>query len=264
MRKIFLFLAFVLTVSVANAWVSRGEEGIVILATKYMTPQAKSVFESYLGTTYSDDVQHLYSLEKQGKATNTKEIHYVHLDSNLQPVDVEGDDALKALEASLEVVKNRTSHSKDEVVKALRTIINLMCDIHTISHFRIEGVAHSQDDFRFYRRRRDYGEDMKEKVPLKWEQLWNAHFGLRHKGFSPAFYAEDMGLYFGEKFAEYSQGTLRDWVVESGAKSASYLARFTPECLISCLAYNELDDVNYDMMGRASFRLAALLNATIK
>lgn len=264
MKKIFLFLAFVMTVSVANAWVSRGEEGIVILATKHMTPQAKSVFEKHLGTTYSDDIQYLYALEKSGKATHTNEVHYVHLDANLQPVAVEGDDALKALEASIEIIGNHTSYDKEEVVKALRTVINLMCDIHTMSCFRIEGVAHSQEDFRFYRRRRDYGEDMKEKVPLKWEQLWNAHFGLRHKGFSPALYAEDMELFFGEKFADYSKGTLRDWVAENGAKSASYLAQFTPECLISCLAYNELEDVNYDMMGRASFRLAALLNQTIK
>ena len=264
MKRILLLLVSLISVLVANAWVSRGEEGIVILATNYMTPQAKSLFESYLGTTYKDDVRCLYAAEKSGVATHSNEIHYVHLDKNLQPANIEGDDALKAIEAASEIIRTHNMHSKEEVVKALQTVVNLMCDIHTLSHFRIEGVAHSQSDFGFYRRRRDYGEDMKEKVPLKWEMLWGDHFGYRHKGFSPALYAEDMELCFGDKVAEYSKGTLREWVVENGAKSASYLAQFTPECLISTLAYNELEDVNYDMMARACFRLAALLNSLVK
>ena len=264
MKRVSLLLLSLISVLVANAWVSRGEEGIVILATKYMTPQAKDLFESHLGPTYQDDIQCLYAAEKKGVATHSNEIHYVHLDKNLQPRNVEGDDALKAIEAASEIIRAHNLHSKEEVVKALQTVVNLMCDIHTLSHFRIEGVPHSQNDFGFYRRRRDYGEDMKEKVPLKWESLWGNHFGLRHKGFSPALYAEDMELCFGDKFVEYSQGTLRDWVVENGTKSASYLAQFTPECLISTLAYNELDDVNYDMMARACFRLAALLNSLVK
>ena len=56
MKKIFLLLAFALTASVANAWMKTCDEGIAIMASKNLSPEAKSVVTKYLGTSLKDDV----------------------------------------------------------------------------------------------------------------------------------------------------------------------------------------------------------------
>ena len=59
MKKMFLCLAFVLTVSVANAWWRNSEEAVVIVAEEYLAPKAKKMVNKYLGKSYADDVQYL-------------------------------------------------------------------------------------------------------------------------------------------------------------------------------------------------------------
>ena len=86
MKKIFLLLAFVWTVSVANAWTNACEEGIVIMAVQHLEPKAKAVVDRYLGSKYSDDIHYLYNLESKKKSQSPKEIHFVHFDENMQPI----------------------------------------------------------------------------------------------------------------------------------------------------------------------------------
>ena len=263
MKKIFLFLAFVLTISAANAWTNNCEEGIVIMAAKHFAPKTKLVVDRYLGTKYSDDIHYLYTLEGKKKATHTKEIHYVHLDESLQPMKVEGDDALVALEKALEEVAAYETRSDEEITAALRTVINLMSDIHMLSNYRLAAIPYSLKTYTISRHTYDYGKSKNEIMKSGWQKMWGG-FSRRYSGFSGAFWAYDMDLCKGKMKEEYSKGTLREWVVENGAISASYLNKFTPDYILNPYEYNSLEDVNYDMMARASFRLAAILNSTIK
>ena len=263
MKKIFLFLAFVSIVLVANAWTNNCEEGIVIMASRHLTPKAKAVVDRYLGDKYNDDIHYLYTLESKKKATHTKEIHYVHLDENLQPMSVEGDDALVALEAALAVVASYENNSDEEVVKALRTVINLMSDIHHLSSYRIASIPYSQKTHTFTRRSYDYGEKKNETSKVNWHKMWGS-FSRRYSGFSSEFWAYEMNIGASKKKEEYSNGTLRDWVAENGEIAASYLTICTPDYVMPPFDFHSLEEVNYGMMARASFRLAAVLNATIK
>ena len=61
-----------MSVSVANAWFKVCDEAVVILAAEHLTPKAKSVVDSYLGTKYGDDVQYLYALEKAQKSKHNE------------------------------------------------------------------------------------------------------------------------------------------------------------------------------------------------
>ncbi len=263
MKRLFLLFAFAAVASVANAWERRADEGVVVFATNHMTEGVKAVFTKYLGTDYYGDTHYLYLLEKEKKAKHSKEIHYLHLDSEFKPAKSEGDDALKAIEEALTVVRARNSHSTEEVIAALRTVINLMCDMHDLAKFRIEGIPHSQSDFKFHRRHHDIGKMRDKLVPMKWSSFWLAYSG-RHLGFSGAYWAEDMELNLKDRFTAYSKGSLHDWVAENGAKSASYLTKYNPDYVMSLRERNELEDVNYDMMLRAGCRLAALLNEVVK
>ena len=261
MKKIFLFVAFAMMVSVANAWHKNCEAGVVALAAKHLTPEAKALVEKHLGTTYEDDVHHLYLLEKKKKATFSKEIHYLHLDKNFQPLSVEGDDAYAAIEKALQVVRAYKSHSAAEVKMALRYVVRLMLDIHNLSQIRIENIAHSQADFKFKRQQSEY------KPNVYKNYRWSNFFTVQSNSyavFHADLWAEDMELCHGKHKADLSKGDLRDWVAANGAMAAELLAEINPEKIMTLRRFLELDYLNYDMMATAGFRLAALLNDTIK
>ena len=173
MKKIVISLMLVLSVSVANAWVQHCDEAVVILASEHLTPETKALLDQYLGTDYNDDVQYLYALEKAKKAKHTTEIHFLHLDKKLKPKKVKGDDAYVAIVNSLNVVANHKSHSAEEVTTALRTIINLMCDIHTISNVRIDKIPHSMADFTYQSPGAEMGKARKKMNTYKGSATWH-------------------------------------------------------------------------------------------
>lgn len=259
MKKIFLILALALTASVANAWNKEAETGLVTLASKHLSAEAKSMVDQYLGSNYYDDVMYLYTLEQKKTAEHSKEIHYLHLDANLKPAVVEGDDAYKALNEAIAVVRSRDSKSKTEVTKAMRVIINLMSDIHHLSSVRIEGVPHSQSDFKMLCYAGDVGSYSKRTSNVKWSRFWDVYPGW-HNGFSAALWAEDIELCHGADRAKLAEGELNDWVAQIGSKAAEALSRYNEGYVMSRRERNELEYVNYEMMARAAYRLAALFN----
>lgn len=261
MKKIFLLVAFALVASVASAWHTNSNAAVVVLATKHLTPEAKSVVVKHLGKTYEDDCGYIYSLERKLKRVGFTELHYLHLDKNFQPMDVDCDDALVALEKELALLAEREKHSDDEVKRALRFVINLMCDIHNFSNIRIENIPHSHTDFSFRRQKSEYAPN--DYLTYKWSNYW-----IRHSNSYAVFHAdlmaEDMELSNGKKYEEFTKGSLRDWVADNGAKAAGYLEKMSPNSVITLREYLLHDFANYDMMTRAGFRLAVLLNNYIK
>lgn len=232
------------------------------MAVKHLEPKAKAVVDRYLGAKYSDDIHYLYNLESKKKSQQPKENHFVHFDENMQPMQIE-DDALVALEKALAVVANYQNSSDEEMKAALRTVINLMSDIHNLSHYRFASIPYSQGAHKFSRRSYDYGEKQNEISTVVWSKMWS-NFSKRYSGFSSEFWAYEMNIGASKKKEEYSNGTLRDWVAENGEIAASYLTICTPDYVMPPFDFHSLEEVNYGMMARASFRLAAVLNATIK
>ena len=263
MKKIYLILALALGYCVnAHAWNKAGDAGILTLATKHLNSEAAALVKKHVGESCLDDVQYITLLETKKKAKHTKEIHFLHLDANLQPMKVEGDDVLKAINNNLKVLANHSKHADGKVKWALRNLIELMCDLHNFSNVRIEGIAHSQADFKINCYSGDVG---KRKVasPVKWSRFW-AIYPTWHTGFSPEFWAEDMELCLGAKREEFSKGTPAEWATEIGKKAAELYGYITPDCEMTRRVRNELEDLNFEMMTRAGYRLAALLNQAIK
>ena len=263
MKKIAIFLALVLSVSVANAWVKHCDEAIVILASEHLTPETKALLDKYLGTEYNDDVHYLYALEKAKKAKHTSEIHFLHLNKKLQPKKVKGDDAYAAIVTSLKVLDNHSAYSKEDVTTALRVIINLMCDIHHVSNVRIDKIEHSMADFKYQFPASEMGKGRKKLNTHYWSKTWH-NYNTYPRGFSAQYRAYDLRVYLGDRFAEYSKGELKDWAKETAVMAKSYLATFKPDAVVGHVERLSLNDVNNDQMVKASCRLAALLNATLK
>ena len=72
MKKIFLLVAFALTVSVASAWHKNCNAGVVALAVKHLTPEAKSVADKYLGSTPLSARRRLTLQRRSTTSTSTK------------------------------------------------------------------------------------------------------------------------------------------------------------------------------------------------
>ena len=263
MKKILLFSAFVLSVLTANAWARSAEEAAVIVATQHISPKAQKFVKKYLGKTFEDDIRYVYSKEAKRVMPHTKEIHYLHLDKNLQPKNVGENDAYAAIERAMKVVSNHKLHSKAEVTRALRTVICLMVDIHHMVNIRIENIPHSQKDFTYKHYSTEVGKKKDRLESVKWSNF-GKNCGGYPRGFSGEWRAYDMTLYLGDRFAEYSKGTLKDWAADNGAIAARYLAIYKPDAVVSCLDHKYVDPVNYDLMVKASCRLAALLNDVLK
>ena len=262
MKKIFLMLALMLSVSVANAWNERADEGVVLLAKKHLSAEAKAMLNKYLGDSYIDDVRYLYEIESRKAAAHTKSIHYLHLDKDLKPMKVEGSNALEELESALSVVRNRKSQSDELVATALRVVINLVCDIHNLSNVRIDGVPHSHNDFKFVWYKGDIGK-RKTTGKIAWGTFWTSYISW-HKGYSGNLWAEELELSLGSKRAEFSKGSLNDWASEIGGVANGLYARINPEYEMTRRERNELEDLSCEMMARAGYRLAVLLNSAAK
>lgn len=257
-RIILLVLVLVLAISSASAWSVRQDEAVVILASNYLTPQAKAVVDGCLGDSYGDDIAYIYGLEKKKASPYSKSVHKLHLKANLTPADVEGDDALKSLEQALEVVRNHSSRSQEELTTALRVVINLMCDIHNFANIAIEGIPHSQSDFIVQSLN-----GKNEVKKRKWSSFFHTYSGM-HAGYSAAYWVKDFDVCYDGKAAELSAGSLYDWVRANGAIAAKLYEVIIPERVMPLRELLEYEDLAYEMVARTGYRLAALLNETIK
>ena len=258
MKRLLLVALLVSVISSASAWSLRQDEAAVILATKHLTPEALTLVQDCLGSRYDDDVAYIYKLEKSGQSPYTKSVHKLHLDTDLAPKSIEGDDALKAIEQAVNVVRKHQNHSKSEVTVALRTIINLMCDIHNFANVCIEGIPHSFGDFQI-----EISGGRKGTTKAKWSTFFPSYANF-HKGYSAAYWATDFEIYYGSKGIELAAGTLRDWVAQIGAKAAELYVKNFPNREMPLRERLQHEDLGYEMVATTGYRLAALLNEIVK
>lgn len=258
MKRLLLVVALVSIVSTASAWIGRQDEAVVILATKHLKPETLTLVQEYLGDRYGDDVAVLYKLEKSHQSPYSKSVHKLHLNADLTPKSVEGDDALKAIEQAVGVIRERNNHSRSEVVLALRTIINLMCDIHNFANVCIDGVPHSYGDFNI-----EITGGRKGPSVAKWSNFFPSFCNF-HKGYSAAYWAEDFEIYYGTKGMELATGTLHDWVAQIGVKAAELYARNFPNREMPLRERLQYEELGYEMVARTGYRLAAILNENLK
>ena len=73
-----------------------------------------------------------------------------------------------------------------------------------------------------------------------------------------------MKICLDNRFAEFSKGNLLKWIAENGSIASSYLDMCMPDEIVPYMERKKMEDVNYEMMLKASCRLAALLNEAFK
>ncbi|MBR6655917.1 MAG: hypothetical protein IKL20_04870 [Alistipes sp.] len=263
MKKVALLLLSVFAVIGASAQtgasMKRVLEGSMILAQRNLSEDGKEFVRSFLGQSFYEDVQYLYYLEKKNQAEYSSDIHFLYLDKNFRPMKREGDDLIATIEASMAIVRDREGRERAEVVMALRTIINLMSDMHNIGHVRLESVPHSMQDFKIWRYNGDTPKYIKRKYQVEWSRFWNVYSGS-HSGMTGAMWADDYELAYGAKANEYAAGSLYDWVADIG-KSANEIYKWAvPDYEMSRIQRNDLEDFYFEMMAKLGYRLAKMLD----
>lgn len=263
MKKLAVFFMLVCATSFVSAQTGGTEkrvfEGAMILAQRNLSEDGKAFVKSFLGQSFYEDVQFLYNLEKKKQATHSADIHYLYLDKDFRPMKREGDDLIAKIEESMAIVRDREGRERQEVVNALRTIINLMSDMHLISHVRLESVPHSMQDFKILCYSGDTPKYNKRKHPVTWSRFWSI-YDAWHSGMTGAMWADDYEMAYGSKAKQYSAGSLHDWAADMGKTANEIYKWAAPDYEMPRIQRNDLKDFHFEQMAKLGYRLAVMLD----
>ncbi len=266
MKKIIILTAVLFAgIFSAGAWSHSMDKGVLLFAQKHLTPETKSLVAQYVGDDITKAEGYLAAKRKAGDLLHTEGWHTLHLDNSLQPSAKDENDALVQIEKALEVMRNRTQHSKSDVSFAIKTVMNLVIDMHNLSNVALEEYPLSGTDFEFMMTKGSARGKGGKKAPYRWKILWTYRYGSFHSAYSPQMWLEELDVMFGNKKAELSAGTLRDWVGDIGNYSKSVYEHLRKENnLFVHATIHSYDLFSMSCIGKAAYRLAALLNDNLK
>ena len=254
MKRIVLMIAFVATVLSAQAWTGLLDKASYIIAKKYMTEQALAEYNRIWAL--NGKFEYKWTLDKEAKAA---------VNADLQSVATDEKDIVVRLEKAIDLLCNRANHSEQEQYVALYTIKKLIVELHTISRIAIEGVEHSHHDFEFIWTAGKEGSKKHEKRgKLTWYKLWGANFCYWHQAWSSEYYAYDIDLRFKKLSEEAMKGNVRDWAHQMSVVAKPMYEWAKPNMILSNEPRLELEDLHLEMVGRAGYRLAAIMNTIVK
>ena len=263
MKRLALLAILAASIFTVNAQTGGTEkrvcEGAMILAQRNLSEDGKVFVDRFLGKSFFEDVQFLYGLEKKNKATHTPNIHYLYLDKDLRPMNIEEDNIIKGIESAMAIVRDREGRERQEVVNALRTIINLMCDMHLIGHIRLEAYPHSMEDFKILCYSGDTPKYNKRKHSVTWSRFWSI-YDAWHSGMTGKMWADDYEYAYGDKVKACASGTLYDWAADCGKTASKVYEWAKPEYEMPRIQRNDLAELHFEMMAKLGYRLAALLD----
>ena len=265
MKKIILAVLLVAATISAKAWHVNCDKGILLLAAKNYNPETLRLMQQYIGEDLTKSAYYLASIRKDERYAYTEGWHKLHLDANLTPAAANESDAYVQIEKALEVIRNRKSHNTKTVRFAINTVINLVIDMHNISNVAIEGVAQSGTDFQFTSSKGTANGRPAKLFPFSWKELWTTRYVYQHGGSTPTMWATELEVMFGKKKTEFSAGTLADWSSDIGKDTKavhSVLEANGGQFLHATIQAHE--PLHMSCMGRAAYRIAALLNENLK
>ena len=254
MKRVTLVIAFVATIFTAQAWTKLVDDASYLIAEKYMTEAAKTEYNRILGL--KEVVDYKWVADKSARAS---------LDAELRSTTTDDKDIVVRIEKAAEVLRNRAKHSDAEQYAALMNLRKLIIELHTISHIAIEGIEPSQSDFEFaWSAGKEGSKKYEKRGKLTWHKLWASNFCFWHQGWSSEYYAYDINLRFGKLREQARQGSVRDWAHEMGLRAKPLYDWVSPGMLMRNEPRLNLEDLHLEMVARAGYRLAALLNENLK
>ena len=262
MKKILTILfAVAMIANEAYAFKAFGHQTIAAIAERHLTEKAKKEVHTILQTDMTKHAMWLYSLRKNPQLAHTQEWQIATLNAEGKSTTTYENDAVVALERAIEVLRNRKNESDSLVQASLRTVVQLVGDIHCIGNIQIDGNEATKG-FNFTTFVITKGSSAGEKEVRRvysWRTLWH-NYTNRHDVFSPQYYAADLEIGHNCKKAEYEKGTPRFWAENVGEDVVRSLEVFSPDALIKSEMVHRYEALHDKCMAKAGYRLAAILN----
>ena len=266
MKKIVLLCAALLVGTLsAGAWMRVVDKAVLVVAHKNLNPQTQRILQSYIGEDPTKPAGHLAWHRKNGRMLESEGWHHLYLDGKLQPAAKDENDAFVQIEKALEIVRNRKQYKREEVSLAIQIVMNLVTDMHNIANVTLESYPMSAADFKFYTSKGTAGGRKAKIFQYSWHSQWTNRYSGFHSAYSPQMYAEDLDLMFGDKKAELSKGSLRDWAHDIGTyTTAVYELLQKNENHFLHATVQAHEPLHMSCVARAAYRIAVLLNENLK
>ena len=267
MKKIILAVLLVAATLSAKAWSTNYDKAVLLVASQNYTPETYELVTKYVNKDHTKASNHLAWHRRNGRHLESAGWHALHLDKNLQPAAQDENDAYVQIEKALEIIRNHNQHDKATVSFAVNTVMNLVIDMHNLSNVVIEGTPLSGTDFKL-----DISQCSVANRPIKWFQyswkkLWTNRYETFHGVlvYSPQMWSEDIVCMYGDKKAEFSAGTLKDWCADIGTYTKGVYERLEQEDgRFIHKTVQEHEPLHMACLARAAYRIASLLNANLK
>ena len=229
----------------ASAWNRTAHEAIAYIAEQHLTPSAKAAIEKYL-----DGRSIVYYAA--GMDQRHEHIPYnptVTVDEDNEPLSASKRpelDGMNAIMRSLDRLENRDMHPKDSIALDIKFIVHLIGDIHCPAHIVYPKTT------RFFPVKL-YGRVQ------KYHPIWDAMLDNNH-GWTYREYQEQLDRFTDEQMAEMAAGTPISWARENARRCRIIYKWAKKDDELDRPFINKAYPLAEDLMLRASYRLAKLLN----
>ena len=236
----------------AMAWNAEVNKAILMFAEQNLSNKTKKRVESILDKPLSAVV-----FANKGK-------NQTRLNEEGKSVTADEKDAVVRLEKALSTFDNDNA-SMAEWKAALLEVIELTVDIHCPSNILIDKKL--EEDFTFGR---DNGRPKNSRwfkvQDRKWCAMWHSQYHKDHGAFSAEMYVYDWQIATKGMAKQFKKQavTPRLWAEQTGEVVLNSLKVFKPNAEVGRMEITNLEEVNNNLMYKAAFRLADVLNQMFK
>lgn len=245
-QRLFLLACLVCyTLQSVSAWNRTAHEAIAYIAEQHLTPSVKAAIEKYLDGR--SIVYYAAWMDQQHEHIPFK--HTVTVDENNDPLPASKRpelDGMNAIMRSLNRLENRDMHPKDSIALDIKFIVHLIGDIHCPAHIVYPKTT------RFFPVKL-YGRVQ------KYHPIWDAMLDNNH-GWTYREYQEQLDRFTDEQMAEMAAGTPVSWARENAQRCRIIYEWAQKDDELDRPFVNKAYPLAEDLMLRASYRLAKLLN----
>ena len=247
MKRVIMTLSLLVLTLSAVAWNKISYASIMTLASQQLSNEAKSNVQKALGG------------ELATALISDKAVLTFSVDENFAPLRASEDDALVAIEKSIELLRNNKRDGE-----AILSLAKAFADLHSVPSLRIKGNDFSYANY-IVRRWNNREGKLARYTKVKWRAMWNSYFPGRHYLFTPEMYAYDIDLFHSRFRASFVEGELSTWV-EDVAKEyrAIYAENLVDNHILTQERVNEYEYIHDRLMAKAAYRLGRVLNEILR
>ena len=253
MKLRYLILAAMAAVAVeASAWTTEVNKAILMLAEENLSRKAQKEVEAVLGAPLSS-----IEFAQEGKSKT-------RLNESGKSVTTDAKDGVVVLEKALATLRTKGA-SIEERKAALLAVAEHTVDIHCPANILID--KHLEGDFKFGRENGRPRTSRWFKVDKReWQSMWHKLFHTQLGAWSADMYIYDWHIATKGMAKQFKKQEVapRLWAEQTGGVVLEALKVFKPNAEVGRMQITNLEEVNNNLMYKAAFRLADVLNQTLK